>query len=322
MSRSLQNNIIYLSYGQGPHADELVYAVLSALRILGSGNRDYRIILYTDNPSAIRDLPVHVELLSDKVLADWAGPFDFNHRRKIFTIKHALEKFGNRLIYCDTDTFFLKHPNKLFAHIRPGHTVMHIGEYHLHDSCASKLADFVLGHNLHDRAGQRWNITPTTAMFNAGVIGLHESDISLLGEVLYLTDQIYPHVRIPTIEQFAFSVCLDTHTKLRESYDIVHHYWRPTDRALFREQLSRVLHDSSFSSNEQRFRQLLPHRPSRGLVDRSFQSPAPTLGARIRMALGRLAECVGVKYQLKRAWHWIIRQTELVNEMRHPHSRN
>lgn len=305
MSHSLKNNIIYLSYGQGPHADELVYSVLSALHMLGGGSRDYRIIVYTDNPAAFGDLPVHIELLSDKVLSDWAGPFDFNHRRKIFTIKHALEKFGDRLAYCDTDTFFLKHPRKLFAHIRPGHTVMHIGEYHLYDSCASKLADFVLDHDLRNRVGQRWNITPATGMFNAGVIGLHETDISLVDEVLHLTDQIYPHVRIPTIEQFAFSVCFDKHTKLRESYGIIHHYWQPWDRALFREQLSRVLHDT-FSSNEERYRRFLHHRPSQDLKDRSFQGPAPRLKARIRTALGRAAERAGIKNQLKLAWRRIV----------------
>ena len=64
MSHSLKNSIVYLLYGQSPHADELVYSVLSALHMLGGGSRDYRI----------------------------------------------LEKFGDRLIYCDNDTFFLKHP--------------------------------------------------------------------------------------------------------------------------------------------------------------------------------------------------------------------
>jgi len=108
MSHSLKNNIDYLLYGQSPHADELVYSVLSALHMLGGGSRDYRI----------------------------------------------LEKFGDRLIYCDTDTFFLKHPGKLFAHIRPGHTVMHIGEYHLYDSCASKLSYSVLAQDFQNQAGQ------------------------------------------------------------------------------------------------------------------------------------------------------------------------
>src|SRR2546430_16574091 len=111
------DNLVYLSYGQGLHNDEVVYSVLSALHLIGPDSSDYRIILYTDNHAALRELPIHIELLSEKVLADWAGPFDFNHRRKNFTIKAALEKFGGRLLYCDSDTFFVKHPKKAFARI-------------------------------------------------------------------------------------------------------------------------------------------------------------------------------------------------------------
>ena len=128
------DNLIYLSYGQGPHIDELVYSVLSALHHLVGGSGGFRIVVYTDDSAAFGELPVHLELLSEKVLAEWAGPCDFNHRRKIFAIKNALEKFGDRLIYCDADTFFVKHPKKAFARVRPGHTLMHIGEYHLYDS--------------------------------------------------------------------------------------------------------------------------------------------------------------------------------------------
>jgi len=135
-------------------------------------------------------------------------------------------------------------------------------EYHLYDSCAHELADFLQGHDVQNTIGDRWNITSATAMFNAGVIGLHEADIFLLDEVLHLTDQIYPYVRIPTVEQFAFSVCLNHYTQTRLSSDIVHHYWQPADRALFRAELSRVLYDRSTGSYQERFNQLFPHRPS------------------------------------------------------------
>src|SRR5690349_17923911 len=102
------NNLVYLAYGQGPHVNELVFSVLSALHVIGPDSNDYRIIVYTDNAKVVGDLPVHLELLSEKVLADWAGALDFRHRRKIFAIKDALQKFGGRLVYCDADTYFLK----------------------------------------------------------------------------------------------------------------------------------------------------------------------------------------------------------------------
>jgi hypothetical protein len=290
------DNILYLSYGQGPHVDQLVYGVLSALHMLGRERNDYRIIVYTDNPGVLGDLPVHIEPLSAKVLTEWAGPFGFNHRRKIFAIKDALEKFGGRLVYCDCDTYFLKHPRKLFARIHPGRTAMHIREGHLYDCHAGDVADFLKDHDLRNRAGYRWNITPDTPMFNAGVVGLHEADISLLDEVVYLTDQIYPHVRIHSIEQFAFSACFHQCTKLRQSYDIVHHYWPPPGRALFGEELQRVFHDPAISSSAERFRRLLPHQPRQSI---SHNRHFLTIRRRIYWVLRRVAKRTGVYDMLR-----------------------
>ena len=300
------DNLLYLSYGGSSYADELIYSVLSALHKMGHERNGYRVIVYTDDPPAFGDLPVHIEPIDGQLLAEWAGPFDFNHRRKIFAVRDALQKFGGRLAYCDTDTYFFRHPRKLFARIRPGHTVMHISEYHLSDRPAHQLAASLEGHDFHSRTGHRWNITPATVMYNAGVIGLHESEISLLDEVVHLTDQIYPYVKIPTIEQFAFSVCFRHYTKLRQSYDIIHHYWPPASRALFREKLSQVLHNGSIPSYEDRFPQLLPDRPSLKVCPLQWgrQSLSQRLGVRLRFLLSRAAERAGLKDQLKQVAKW------------------
>src|SRR5262249_45441788 len=146
-----------------------------------------------------------------------------------------------------------------------GHTVMHIREGHLDDCHGSDVAAFLENHDLRTISGRRWNISRDTPMFNAGVVGLHEADISLLDEVVYLTDQIYPHVRIHSVEPFPVSPCFDLRTKLRQSYDIVHHYWPPPGRALFGAELHRILHDPSISSQDERFRRLLPRQPRQSI---------------------------------------------------------
>jgi hypothetical protein len=181
---------------------------------------------------------------------------------------------------------------------------MHIKEGYLCDCHASELKDFLQGHSLQNRSGHRWNITPDTPMFNAGVIGLHEADISLLDEVALLTDQIYPNVRLHTIEQFAFSACFKHYTRLHQSYDVIHHYWPPPGRALFREELHRVLHDPLISSPEERFRRLLPHRPRQHISDNRapFGGLCKNLvGRRRRMylALRRVTKQISVVNVLK-----------------------
>jgi hypothetical protein len=293
------NNLVYLSYGQGPHIDELVFSVLSALHMIGPDRTNYRIIVYTDNPRILGDLPVHMELLGEKDLGEWAGPFGMNDRRKFFIARNALQKFGGRLVFCDADTYFLEHPRKLFRRIRPGHTLLHIKEGHLNYCHAGELANFLeRPHDLRTVTGQPWRLTQNALMFNSGVIGMDEADISLLDEVIYLADQIYPYVKMRSVEQFAFGVCFAQYTRLRESYDIIYHYWPMPRRAVFQEQLRRILHDPSIVSDEERYHQLLPHRPSQSqkILNRGSES----LKDRAHIALWQVAKRIGVLDPLKK----------------------
>ena len=256
-----KDSLVYLVYGQGPHNDEAVFSILSALHLMGRDRSQYRIVVYTDHPNAFGGLPVHTEILSASVLHEWSGPLGFNHRRKIVVVKHALQRFGGRVLLCDSDTWFVKHPKTAFARVGPGRAVMHVAEYYLSDRCASAVADSLAGHTFRDRAGSRWSIGATTVMFNSGLIGVHESDVLALDEALHLTDQMYVHARFLTIEQLAFSVCLQHYTKLRQSYDVVYHYWPPAHRALFGSHLSRVLREKTLPSREAQFHALVPFAP-------------------------------------------------------------
>jgi hypothetical protein len=300
------NNLVYLSYGRGHHVDELAFSVLDAVQMIGADKDDYRIVVYTDRPTEFETLPVHTEHVSERALADWAGPWHFGHRRKICAIKDALATFGDRVIFCDADTFFTKHPRHAFARVRPGHTLMHIGEYRLHEPCARRLGEFFQHHEVRKLSGERWPITPETAMFNSGVIGMHESDILLLDEVLHLTDEIYPYVSKQTIEQFAFSVCFEQCTVLRQSYDLVHHYWQPERRARFDQELVRVFGDRAIASDQERLRQLGPARPSRIHKDRPFRSPVDKrLTARAYTALWAAANRMGLLGSIRTIAKWL-----------------
>ena len=235
------DTLVYLVYGGGPHADEATYSILSALHHLGRRGKR-RIVVYTDEPQRFADLPVLVEHVAEEVLKEWAGPLAFCHRRKILVMKDALERFGGRVLFCDTDTWFRAHPKKAFARIRPGRALMHIAEYRLGDPRARPLSESLAGHAFRDTRGRRWAIGAATIMFNSGVIGLHAADAAVLDEVLVLTDQIYYFAPMIIIEQLAFSICLHEFTRLQQCYDVISHYWKPALRTAFQAQLARVLH--------------------------------------------------------------------------------
>jgi hypothetical protein len=122
-----------------------------------------------------------------------------------------------------------------------------------------------------------------------------------LDDVAHLSDQIYPHVQILTIEQFAFSVVFQQRSKLHQAYNSVHHYWKPDRRAAFHKQLDRVLHDPSISSSTERIRRLSPYRPSRRFKDRPFKGAIERgLKARTHNLLWLIAVRTGLLDPMKR----------------------
>ena len=309
------NTLLYILYGSGSHYDEAVFSVLSALHHIGADRERYRVVVYTDHPAPFAELPVHTHLVTADAIRDWSGPYHVRHRRKIFGIQDALRRFGGRVLYCDSDTYFTKHPKTAFRRIGPGATVMHIGEYRLADPCARGIARALIGEDFRSRAGQPWQIGLRSTMFNAGVVGVDAADAWVLDEVIHLCDQIDavgarrppPPLNEPLTnlhpEQFAFSVCLRRCTELRQSYDVVTHYWLPPPRTAFREHLIRVLHKSGIQPQEQQFRELAGHAPH--LVVRPFQWGRENIGRRIRTQtwafLGRMALVIGMKEPLKQA---------------------
>ena len=260
--------ILYLCFGGGGYPDELIHAVLAARHALGRDRDSYRIVVYTDDPTLFRDFPVHTEIVSREALAGWSGPFDHMFRRKAVAIREALKTCRGTLLYCDTDTYFLKHPGKVFERIAPGRSVMHVKEGSPASVRADDLSAVLTQQPLTTLAGGRWSLSPQTPIFNAGVIGLHESDFPLVDEAINLIDQICPH--LPTYfgtEQFSFSACLSERTQVSTADDVIHHYWLPTARARFHDLLARTLHDPSLGSYEDRFRRVLPVREL--VVDRA-----------------------------------------------------
>ena len=114
------NNLVYLSYGAGPHEQEITFSVLSAYHWLGVGDLDMRIVVYTDRPETFSTLEVATVVLDASTLKEWAGPAGFGHRRKILALRDALQRFDGPSAILDGDTYFRRSPTKLFGRIGPG----------------------------------------------------------------------------------------------------------------------------------------------------------------------------------------------------------
>jgi hypothetical protein len=272
---------------------ELMHSVLSA-RDAGAGGDPFDIVVYADDHGVPEGLPARVVRLDAHLLSEWAGPQRFGHRRKICLVRHALASLGGPVIFCDTDTYFVDSPGRLFSRIQPGTTLMHAREGSPEDLGVNELASLLREHRLTMRDGSRWAISPATPIVNSGVIGLHAADAPVLDEVLHLCDQISARLSYFGTEQFAFSACFGHLTTLLQADDCVFHYWHPTLRNRFHARMAPVLRDASRGSLSERFRQVAPMR------EQVFDRPE-TVRRHLYVWLWRLADRLGVVDVLHRA---------------------
>jgi hypothetical protein len=237
--------LLYVSYGTGSHEHEVIFSLLSALHWTDQETSDLRFLILTDQPDHFADVPAMVEFIKPEQWRAWSGPTTFNHRCKILALQHAVRKYQVPIALLDADTWFRKSPRELLNRVAPGKTVMHIregtiAEYGMAET-GKPIVEFVSGHRFVSRAGRDISIPLRAMMWNAGVIGLHPSDWSVLDEVLDLTDQFCARSNFDILEQLAFSYVLSQRTRLKESYDVVFHYWVPFLREPFRQKLPEIM---------------------------------------------------------------------------------
>ncbi len=282
------DDLVYFSFGEGRHVDELRFSILSAARYLGDGSGDgddWRIVVYADRTEPFADLPVEVRPVTPETVAEWIGPHRYIWRAKIQVIEQALAAGADRCLYVDGDTYLVRSPRVLFDRLGPGRSLLHLREGRPPAPEEAALAHVLASSEPAATDGRPWRFRGDRASWNAGVVGLHASDAGLCREVGHLTDQLlaagfdrYSH----TSEQVAFTVVLDERTRLRAAHDVIRHYWRADLRRPFGARLAETMSDRSLSPEAQ-FRLLWDHRPQ--------EEPA----RRAKQSVKRLAWRVGVR---------------------------
>jgi hypothetical protein len=226
-------------HGAENYIHEALFSVLSAIRHERPPISDWRLIIYTDNPRPFSRFNAIIEPLDERRLSEWGGPANFVHRRKIFVLQHALRNYG-RSVLVDTDTYFLKSPRKLFEKISAGNAIMHMREArlrrvpHLASLCEALCAA------PFEFEGRSYKFTPDWLIWNSGVVGIDPVDEPLLNDTVRLTDAIHERSPSNQSEQISFAVLLQESTRLRETDEIVYHYWPAHLREPFHELLAKL----------------------------------------------------------------------------------
>lgn len=221
--------LVYQSYGSRDILNECCYSILSLLR-QGINKAEIRVVIYTDQPNYFSFLPadcIEFVKLDAAIIAEYKGAHAFVHRLKIKVLQDAFTRFTGPVLYVDSDIYFLKPIDPLFACITESNFLMcnNEGQIHLGGNRIFEKFSAFLKSNAAYLKEKNIAIAYDITMWNAGVIGLLSDKKELLKKVLYTNDVIYDKFQSHVVEQLSFSYQLQENGTLHASTGYLYHYW-------------------------------------------------------------------------------------------------
>jgi hypothetical protein len=216
--------LVYQAYGHQDILNEALVSVASVFKAATDGILPH-IVIYTDNVAYFQQfLPPSVQYRTTpkEKWEEWKGERQFVHRAKIMMLRDFASHYRGAVLYCDTDTYFLKPPSVVYSKLAPGQLLMHIDEGRIRQSdnlVFAKLEKFLQKYQY-----QGASISSDVHMWNAGVLGFSSENKALLDQVLAFSDDLHKAYPKHVMEQFAFSYFFQQQS-LRACDDAIFHYW-------------------------------------------------------------------------------------------------
>ena len=218
-------NIIYLVHGHEHFLKESYFSLLS----LFSHNikKKFKLHIYTDRPDFFQNfnhLNVNFIELDERKIKSWKGVHQFNHRLKIKVLIDICNKFPNgKYMFLDSDTYVTSPLNSLLESIKPNQFIMDYDEGPLTQKKRTHIKNLYEFLVKNEDFGIKLN--PELHMWNSGVIGFDYLNHNILDNVLKTTDLLTQHINSHILEQFAFAYHFQNNGKVKNSSDVIHHYW-------------------------------------------------------------------------------------------------
>lgn len=227
--------IVYQSYGNNDVFKQTLFSIFTLQYYLSETriNFPYSIIVYTDKPEIFSKYNLETSLLSQNLIQEWKGKYNFLHRVKIIIIEDAARRYNDSIIYIDSDTYFIKSPILLFKKISSEISLMLNNEGQISKNNQKLLFNFLSNKTNLDIGNNK------IFMWNASLIGIDKSNIHLINKILELNDNIYEKFYRHIVEQFSFSYYLQINTNIYSCDDYLIHYCG--DKELVVEIISRFL---------------------------------------------------------------------------------
>lgn len=223
------NYLVYQSYGSTDILNECSYSILSLLK-QGLDLEKIQIVIYTDKKEYFSFLPSNLITfveMSEETIADYKGPYAFVHRLKIKILQDCITRFEGKILYADSDIYFLHSIEALFDKIDASNFLMCNNEGPI-DIAGNRVFEKFSAFIKENTSYLNENNIPIPAnvtMWNAGIIGFVSPNKELIDKVLYTNDVIFEKFRSHVVEQLSFCYQLQMHGTVHKSTDYVFHYW-------------------------------------------------------------------------------------------------
>ena len=227
-------NYVYHLYGDDEiFFAEASYSIGTLLKKIDPANS--RVVVFTDRPAKFASMPVVCESIAGQV-DDMKGPSGFGFRVKLCCILKCAEAFPGNIIYLDCDTIVTGQIQKLADKLGNGRALMYRRE-----RLAGRFPQFD-GFQAQLSGGVKYNYGAESAMFNAGVIGVHRDDAKALKTALAICDALLLQGRKNHVcEQFAVSEALRVSgLEILEAHKATAHYNRNSAKKYMHNQISRL----------------------------------------------------------------------------------
>jgi hypothetical protein len=266
----MKEYLLYQAYGNVAIINECRYALLRLIKAYSNQPAvPPQVIIYTDKPAEFEmfagELPITLQQVSNEDITGWRGRIDFVHRVKIEVIKKCLTDFPGKIIYADTDTCCLQPLEDVYNSISRQNVFFHQYEGTI-DTAAQfrKWKKFLLGASIPEVE----HPSPLhIQMWNAGIIGLEQSHLPILDEVLSLTDKLYNQFPKHIVEQFSFCYIFQRHNiTISDGTPFFFHYW---DLKEFRQLLQHFFTQHKGESMERLVEKSLGISPEKILADKT-----------------------------------------------------
>lgn len=240
------NYIAYLAYGRREFAQEAIYSILSLYYVAGfEFHKDISIIIYTDQIDFFtrifgeNDRIIYQEF-TETLRESWMEG-GYVHRAKIKLLQDCMEKYPGNLLFVDTDTIFINdNLGELFSRINQNHFHLYASENTLEQrmrihqemvidpneqNAELSLLRYIKDNSFMTKSANEIKVPFSMEMWNSGVVGINESHLFLLDEVLEMIDTIYEKFHYRVLEQFALSFVYGKQYRIGSTDSTVHHYW-------------------------------------------------------------------------------------------------